>query len=79
MWLKCITCEVLARPVYYCAAISPHIIDITLVRRGLHNQPENLREYLQTLIDEEENKKYDAILLSYGLCGQATSGLIRAR
>jgi len=78
MWFKCITCEVTARIVYACAAASPNIIDIELVQRGLHNQPDNLRKHLQTLIDASENKKYDAVLLSYGLCGQATAGL-RAR
>ncbi len=75
MWLKCITCEVLACIVYASAAISPNIIDVTLVQRGLHNQPENLRQHLQSLIDTAENVKYDAVLLSYGLCGQATAGL----
>lgn len=76
MWLKCISCEVLARPVYYCAASSPHIIDVTLIRRGLHNQPDDLRAYLQSRIDDPQNEKYDAILLSYGLCGKATAGLV---
>jgi len=76
MWLLCITCEVLARPVYYCSATSPHIIDIILVERGLHNDPDYLRQHLQSIIDEADHRKYDAILLSYGLCGKATSGLV---
>ena len=75
MWLKCITCEVLARIVYACAAKSPNIIDVELVQRGLHNQPENLRKHLQSMIETADNKKYDAVLFSYGLCGQATAGL----
>lgn len=76
MWLKCITCEVLARPVYYCAALSQHIIDIELVERGLHIQPDILRNHLQSLIDSSDSKPYDAILISYGLCGKATAGLV---
>jgi hypothetical protein len=76
MWFKCISCEVLARMVYYQAALSPHIIDVSLIRRGLHNQPVELRSYLQSMIDDAENSKYDAILLAYGLCGQATAGLV---
>jgi hypothetical protein len=76
MWFKVITCEVLARIVYACAATSRNIIDVELVQRGLHNQPENLRQHLQRIIDSSENQKYDAVLLSYGLCGQATAGLI---
>jgi hypothetical protein len=75
MWLKCITCEVLARPIYYCAALSPHIIDVELVERGLHNRPDFLRGHLQSLLDKADARKYDAILFSYGLCGKATAGL----
>jgi hypothetical protein len=72
----CITCEALARPVYYGAAKSPHVIDVELLKRGLHNQPLNLRDTLQKRIDEAEKQSYDSILLVYGLCGQATAGLV---
>ena len=75
MRLKCLTCEALARPVYYCAAQTPHLVDIELVRIGLHERPKNLRSQLQVLIDETSPEKYDAVLLAYGLCGQATAGL----
>jgi hypothetical protein len=71
----CITCEVLARPVYWCAATSPHLLDVELLKRGLHNQPLNLRASLQARIDEAENQGYHGIILVYGLCGQATAGL----
>jgi hypothetical protein len=67
---------VLARAAYTCAAVSPHIVDIELVRRGLHIEPANLQSHLQSIIDACENKPYDAILLTYGLCGKATEGLI---
>ena len=69
----CLACEVLARPLYLCAARSPHIIDIQLVQKGLHNTPAILREHLQAALDRAEG--YDAILFGYGLCGQATAGL----
>jgi hypothetical protein len=72
----CITCEVLARPVYWCAATSPHLLDVELLKRGLHNQPLNLRAKLQERIDEAENQAYNGIILVYGLCGQATAGLV---
>ncbi len=75
MRLKCITCEALARPVYYYAAQSPHQVDIELVRIGLHERPVNLRSQLQALIDAAAPEKYNAVLLAYGLCGQATAGL----
>ena len=69
-----LTCEVLARSVYLCAARSPHIVDIRLNRRGLHDDPPNLRMILQAQIDEV-GPPYDAVVLAYGLCGGATAGL----
>lgn len=76
MRLKCIGCEVLARPIYLCAAHSPHIVDVEMLRRGLHNTPLNLRAQLQTQIDETVGQGYDAVVLAYGLCGQATAELV---
>jgi hypothetical protein len=69
----CIACEVLARPLYLCAARSPHIIDIHLVQKGLHNTPTVLHQSLQQAVDSAQG--YDALLFGYGLCGQATAGL----
>jgi len=71
----CLACEVLARPLYLCAARSAHMVDIQLIQRGLHNQPANLRTVLQAAVDAASEKPYDAIVLGYGLCGQATSGI----
>ena len=76
MKLYCLACEVLARPLYLSAARSPHIVDIQLIQRGLHNQPANLRSVLQAAVDEATEKAYDAIVMGYGLCGQATAGLV---
>ncbi len=82
MRLACIACEVLARPLYLSAARSPHIVDIQLFRRGLHNNPADLRERLQAAVDEASARtfsngrhEYDYIVMGYGLCGQATAGL----
>jgi len=75
MWIKCLTCEALARPVYYSAAISPHSVDVHLLRRGLHNQPAGLRRTLQDAIDACEGGLYQAVALAYGLCGKAIAGL----
>jgi hypothetical protein len=82
MRLCCIACEVLARPLYLSAARSPHIVDIQLFRRGLHNNPADLRSRLQAAVDEasartfaDGRREYDAIAMGYGLCGQATAGL----
>ena len=75
MRLYCLACEVLARPLYLSAARSPHIVDIALFRRGLHNDPADLRAKLQTRVDEASADGYDAIVMGYGLCGQAVAGL----
>ena len=74
MRLLALTCEVLARSVYLCAARSPHVVDVRLNRRGLHDDPPNLRAILQAEIDEVA-APYDAVALAYGLCGGATAGL----
>ena len=74
MRLKVIGCEVLARPIYLCAARSPHIVDVTFLRRGLHETPPDLRACLQEEIDRV-GPEYDAAVLVYGLCGGATAGL----
>jgi hypothetical protein len=76
MKLKCICCDALARYAYYCAAKSPYLIDIELVSMGQHIKPKELNKTLQDKIDSVRDKRYDAILMCYGLCGQATAGLI---
>ncbi len=73
--LKCIACEALARIVYYCAAYSPHTIDVSLLQIGLHDTPHKLRQSLQDEIDKTLAGDYDALLLAYGLCGKATEGI----
>ena len=49
MRLKLLGCEALARLFYYCAAQSPHIVDMELFALGLHNRPNELRQTLQAL------------------------------
>jgi hypothetical protein len=72
--LRAVSCDVLARPIYLCAARSPHVVDVAFLRRGLHNQPPDLRARLQSEIDAA-GPEYDAVVLAYGLCGGATAGL----
>ena len=76
MRIKCIGCEALARLIYYEASFSPHIIDIEIVKLGLHADPGGLRGILQAKIDAVRLADYDAVVLGYGLCGKATYGLI---
>jgi len=76
MRIKALCCEVFARQVYYVAALSPHIIDIELVDKVLHVEPDTLRQYLQSRIDTLEPGRYDAIALGYGLCSNSVAGLV---
>lgn len=80
MRLKVIACDVLFREISDCAAHSHNVISTQYLIRGLHDNPEVLRETLQRLIDdtENENEHFDAVLLGYGLCNNAIAGL-RAR
>ena len=76
MRIKCIACDVLARPVYQSAARSPHTIDVVLNRFGLHITPLKLRDSLQEQIDNADKAGiYEAVVLAYGLCGKAAHGL----
>jgi hypothetical protein len=76
MRLRIIGCEVLARPLYLAAARSPHVVDLTLLKQGLHDRPGGLRERLQVELDATDPAAHDAIGLAYGLCGGATSGIV---
>jgi hypothetical protein len=50
-------------------------VDVTLFRLGLHDQPLDLQTRLQAQVDATVGEAYDAIVMAYGLCGQATAGL----
>lgn len=79
MRLKLIGCEVLTREICLGVASSPHTIDIEFTAKDLHNQSSALRAHLQERIDAAVlERRYDAVLLGFGLCGNATLEL-RAR
>jgi hypothetical protein len=77
MRLKLIACNVFMREACFCVARSPHVIDVEFTELGDHIHSETLRGMLQARIDavEASGKKYDAIVLLFGLCGNATVGL----
>jgi hypothetical protein len=80
MLLKLLSCNVFLREACLAIAHSPHTVDPEFFELGEHAQPDRLRQSLQARIDavERDAKQYDAILLLYGLCGNASIGL-RAR
>ncbi len=77
MRIKLLACEVFTREVCYCIANSPHVVDPEFTKIASHNNSDELRRILQKKIDKAGSMqgKYDALLLLYGLCGNATVGL----
>ena len=77
MNLKLISCNVFEREVSWCLARSPHVIEAEYTELGEHARSAGLRQLIQGKIDavESAGKAYDAILLLFGLCGNATAGL----
>jgi hypothetical protein len=78
MRIRVIACEVLFREICQCAARARSVIDLTFLRRGLHSNPDTLRDELQRVIDETDEECTEAIALGYGLCSNGAAGL-RAR
>jgi Protein of unknown function (DUF1638) len=79
--LKLIACNVFQREACWCLATTPHLVDPVFVELGMHVNPSHLRERLQALIDAEDAQdiRHDAVLLLYGLCGNAGVGLVSRR
>ncbi len=77
MLFRVIACDVFTREVCWCAARTPHTLDISFTAKGEHNAPATLRALLQAQIDAAAERacRYDAMLLVYGLCGNATVDL----
>jgi len=77
MRLKCISCDVFLREVCYYVARSPCTIDLEFTELGAHDRSDALRRIIQAKIDAAADAavRYDAILLCYGLCGNARAGV----
>ncbi len=78
-----IACEVMTREVSALAAQSDNIISVRWLRQGLHDTPALLGTMLRDKIREVEEqnealpaeRRYDAILLGYGLCSNGVIGV----
>ena len=77
MILKLIACEVFYREACLSIASSPHRVDVEFTEKGAHNESAKLRALLQRKIDTADGspRPWDAILLGFGICGNATIGL----
>jgi hypothetical protein len=78
MYFKLLACETFTREICACMDGLPHAVDLEFTAIDSHDQPEKLRKSLQEKIDaaDASGRSYDAILLCYGLCGNATAGLV---
>ncbi len=78
MRLRFIVCKVMQREAYHCAARSPNIVDVVVMRQGLHTEPGKLGGEAQKQLDvtsDNQGRPYDASLLGYGLCSNGIVGL----
>jgi hypothetical protein len=78
MRLQFITCKVMQREAYYCAARSKNVVDVVLMEQGLHDEPDRLRTEVQKALGNTldiQGRQYDASLLGYGLCSNGIVGL----
>jgi len=85
MNLKLIACSIFQRELCAALAATPHTVDVEFIELGDHDKPDQLRAFLQDHIDnphaahsQNKPRAYEAILLAYGICGNAATGL-RAR
>jgi len=76
MRLKCIACEIVYRELCAAVALSPHVVDLEFLPKGLHDigSVGMLRE-MQAAVDRVDASRYDAVLLGYALCNNGVVGL----
>jgi hypothetical protein len=75
-----IACEVIARELRALAAVSPRVVDIVFLPKGLHDQETSkMRARLQEEIDGADGEKYEMVVMGYGLCNNGTIGLRAGR
>lgn len=76
MKLKLVSCEIFFREMEFLLEQSPHEIDVEFLQKGLHDIPtDEMLKRIQAQVDAASEKKYDAILLGYGLCNNGLDGL----
>ena len=77
MKFRLIACNVFLREACHCVARTPHVVDVEFTELGDHVHSASLRAAIQARIDAASDpaRGYDAVLLLYGICGNATVGL----
>ncbi len=79
MRYKLICCEVFYREICQALLESKHTVFPVFTRKLSHEVPEYLREMIQQEIDSADPSEFDYILLGFGLCGNAITGLKASR
>ena len=78
MFIKFICCDVFTRIACELVSKSPHIVDLDFVPMLAHDEPKKLNAQIKEKIDlsiNESGRKYDAVILGFGLCGNSVIGL----
>lgn len=75
MRYQLIACEIMLREAAMCAATSRHVLDLHFMTKGLHDNPDILREQVQAKVDELDPLPHDAVVLGYALCSNGLVGL----
>jgi hypothetical protein len=75
---RLIACGVFTRELCALVAASRRVVDPLFLELAAHEHSDQLRSLIQEAIDGAEGKGYSAVLLGYGLCGNALAG-VRAR
>ena len=76
MKYKLFACEILFREICSLAAVSPNIIDVEFLTKGLHDIGRaGMSSRLAERIAAVDESEYDAILLGYALCSGGVVGL----
>lgn len=69
-----ISCAMLADEVKHILKQTNIDLPVIWIERGLHNTPKKLNQLLQKYINQLQDQ--DEILLTFGLCGNGTTGLV---
>lgn len=75
MFLKVIACEIAVRELCFATAKSVNLVDLEFLAQGHHDNPRAGQAEIQNRINAVPARKYDAIVLGYGLCSSILSGL----
>ena len=75
MLIKFICCDVFTRIACALAAKSPHVVDVEFLPMLTHNEPQKLNRLIKDKLIQNSDRKYDAVILGFGLCGNSVIGL----